>query len=106
MIEESVTQEDIEEKKEMAGWLLFGDGVEKDDEKAVSLLEECVAHGDNVAMVMLAICCALGRGIEYNAERAEALLSDAAQKGNNEARILMELINDGKGKYFIDLESL
>ena len=41
MIEESVTQEDIEEKKEMAGWLLFGDGVEKDDEKAVSLLGEC-----------------------------------------------------------------
>ena len=76
----------------MAGRLLKGDGVEKDEAKAVSLLEDCVSHGDTDAMVMLAKCCALGRGMERNIERAEALLSDAAEKGNKEARSLMKLV--------------
>ena len=90
----------------MAGRLLKGDGVENDEAKAVSLLEDCVAHGDTDAMMMLAKCCALARGMEHNAECAEALVSDAAMKGNDEARILMKLINDWKGKEFIDFESL
>ena len=102
----SVAQGDMEAKREMARRLLEGDSVEKDEEKAVSLLEDCVAHGDADAMVMLAKCCALGRGMEHNAERAEALVSDAAKKGNDEARILMEDINEWKGKESIDLESL
>ena len=91
----------------MAERLLEGDGVDKDEEKAVSLLEECVAHGDTDAMVMLAKCCALGRGTEHDAERAEVLLLDAAEEGNDEARILMQLINDWKGeKQSIGLEGL
>ena len=90
----------------MARRLLEGDGVDKDEAKAVSLLEDCVAHGDADAMVMLAKCCALGRGMEHNAKRAEALVSDAAKKGNNEARILLQLINDWKGKQRVDLERL
>ena len=75
--------------REMARRLMEGDGVDKDEAKAVSLLEDCVAHGDADAMVMLAKCCALARGMERNAERAEALVSEAAKKGNNEARILL-----------------
>ena len=103
---ESATQGDMEEKREMAERLLKGDGVDKDEEKAVSLLEDCVTHGDADAMLMLAKCCALGRGMEHDAECAEALVSDAAKKGNDEARILMELINEWKGKEFMNLESL
>ena len=80
--------------------------MDKDEAKAVSLLEDCVAHGDAVAMVMLAKCCALGRGMEHNAERAEALVSDAAKKGNDEARVLLDIINDWKGRQFIDLKGL
>ena len=102
----STTQEDMEEKREMARRLLEGDGVDKDEAKAVSLLEDCVAHGDADAMVMLAKCCALGRGMEHNAERAEALVSEAAEKGNHEARILLRLINDWKGKEYIYLGGL
>ena len=90
----------------MARRLLEGDGVDKDEAKAVSLLEDCVAHGDADAMVMLAKCCALGRGMEHNAERAEALVSEAAEKGNHEARILLQLINDWKGNERINLRSL
>ena len=81
----------------MAKRLVFGDGVDKDEAKAVSLLEDCVTHGDTDAMVMLAKCCALGRGMEHDAERAEALVSEAADKGNHEARFLLRLINDWKG---------
>ena len=103
---DSATQRDMEAKREMAWRLLKGDGVDKDEAKAVSLLEDCVAHGDADAMVMLATCCAHGSGMEYNAERAEALLSDATMKGNNEARILMELISNWKGKNCMALRSL
>ena len=90
----------------MARRLLEGDGVDKDEAKAVSLLEDCVAHGDVDAMVMLAKCCALGRGMEHNAERAEALVSEAAKKRNHEARILLRIINEWKDKERIDLERL
>ena len=83
-----------------------GDGVDKDEAKAVSLLEDCVAHGDAYAMLMLAKCCALGRCMRHQAERAEALLSEAAEKGNDEARILLQLINEWKGKQRIDLRGL
>ena len=102
----STTQEDMEEKREMARRLMEGDGVDKDEAKAVSLLEDCVAHGDADAMVMLAKCCALGRGMEHNAERAEALVSDAAKKGNDEARFLLQLINDWKGTERLNLWGL
>ena len=105
-LDESATQEDMEAKREMARRLLEGDGVDKDEAKAVSLLEDCVAHGDADAMVMLAKCCALGRGTGQNAERAEALVSEAAEKGNHEARILLQLINEWKGKTHIDLGCL
>ena len=99
-------QEEMAAKRNMARRLLEGDGVDKDKAKAVSLLEDCVAHGDTDAMVMLAKCCALGRGMEHNAERAEALVSEAAKKRNREARFLLQLINDWKGKQCINLWSL
>ena len=102
IVEDSATQEDMEAKREMARRLMEGDGVDKDEAKAVSLLEDCVAYGDADAMVMLAKCCALGCGMKHNAEHAEALVSDAAEKGNDEARILLQLINDWKRKERID----
>ena len=103
---DSATQRDMVANREMAWRLLNGYGADKDEEKAVSLLEDCVARCDVDAMVMLAKCCALGRGIEHDAKRAEALLSDAAKKGNDEARFLMKLINEWKGKESIDLGCL
>ena len=97
-MDDSATQGGMEAKREMARRLMEGDGVDKDEAKAVLLLEDCVAHGDANAMVMLAKCCALGCGIEHNAERAEVLVSDAAKKGNHEARFVLKLINDWKGE--------
>ena len=105
-LDDPVAQEDMEAKREMARRLLEGDGVDKDEAKAVSLLEDCVAHGDADAMVMLAKCCALARGMKRNAERAKALVSNAENKGNHEARILLRLINDWKGKEYIYLGGL
>ena len=105
-LEKSATKGHKEAQKELARRLLEGDDVDKDEAKAVSLLEDCVDHGDAVAMVMLAKCCALGHGMEYNAERAESLVSEAAEKGNHEARLLLQLINDCKGNKTVTLESL
>ena len=101
-----MAQGDMKTKRKMAKRLMEGDGVDKDEAKAVSLLEDCVAHGDADAMVILAKCCVLGCSMEHNAERVEALVSDAAEKGNHEARILLQLINDWKGKEDIDLSGL
>ena len=105
-LEKSATKGHKEAQKELARRLLEGDGVDKDEAKAVSLLEDCVAHGDAVAMVMLAKCCALGHGMEYNAERAEALVSEAADKGNDEAQYLMRFIQEYQEKDKIDLAGL
>ena len=99
-------QKDMDAKREMARRLVEGDGVDKHEAKAVSLLEDCVAHGDADAMVMLAKCCALARGMEHNAERAEALVSEATEKGNHEARTLLQLIKNWKGKQYVDLRCL
>ena len=105
-LEESGAQGDTEAKREMARRLLIGDGVDKNEAKAVSILEDCVVLGDTDAMVMLAKCCVLARGMKHNAERAEALVSDAAEKGNHEARLLMQLINDWNREKSLDLRSL
>ena len=96
----------MEAKRKMARRLLFGNGVDKDEAKAVSILEDCVARGDPAAKYQLAKCFALARGMEHNAERAEALLSDAAEKGHFEARLLMRFISNWKGLQHIDLCSL
>ena len=105
-LEASAAQGHTEAKRELARRLMEGDGVDKDEAKAVSLLEDCVARGDAHAMVVLANCCALARGMEHNAERAEALIKESAEKGNQEAQSLMEVINDCKGKESIFLSGL
>ena len=103
---DSAVKRDMQEKREIAEQLLFGNGVDKDEVKAVTLLEDCVARGDADAMLMLAKCCALGRGMKHNAERAEALVIEAAWKGNNEAWCLRKLINDWKEITSLSLKGL
>ena len=78
----------------------------KTTQKALALLEDCVALGDTEAMLMLAKCCALGHGTGQNAERAESLISDAGKKRNPEALSLMRLIKGWKGRESINLGSL
>ena len=80
--------------------------MDKDEAKALSLLEECVACGDTEAMLLLAEYCAFGRGMEQNKERAEALISDSAKNKNKEAAVLMKAINEWKGDEDIDLTRL
>lgn len=103
---EQMTQEDIKTKREVAKRLLKGKGVDKDESKAVSILEECVAFGDVDSMLTLAKCCAFAHGMEQNVERAMELVSNAAEKGNEEAHGLMKLINDWKGNQSIVLSCL
>ena len=103
---ESIPQEDMKEKREMAMRLLEGDGLNKDEAKAVSLLEDCVADGDADAMAMLAKCCAFGYGIEQSAERANELLSEAAKKGNDDAQGMMEIIEEYEGQTTIVFDGL
>ena len=99
-------QGNVDAKRELAIWMMEGNGVPQNQPKAVALLEDSVALGDTDAMLILAKCCALGYGMEHDAERAESLVSDAANKGNKEALCLMTLINDWKDKNGIDLTSL
>ena len=70
-------------KKELAEKLLAGGN--QNDVRAVSLLEECAAGGDDEAMLMLAKNCVLGRGMEQNVERAKELISESEKRGNSKA---------------------
>lgn len=103
---DSAAQGNVEAMKELAKRLLEEKGVEENEEKAVTLLENCAVLEDADAMLMLAKCCALGRGIERNAERARVLISESAEKGNSEAEHLVKLMRECKGRTGLDLDRL
>lgn len=66
--------------------------------EAVPILERCVRCSDEIAMLMLAECCAFGHGTSHNSERAWALISESAMRGFNEAKRLKELIDGFRGQ--------
>ena len=105
-MEGPVAQSGEETKTELARRLMEGEGMDKDEAKALKLLEECVACGDAEAMLLLAEYCAFGRGMEQNKERAETLISESAKNKNKEAALLMKYINEWKGDEDIDLTRL
>ena len=105
-VDDSLIKKDIKSKKDLAKQLLEGREVEKDEAKAVSLLEECVSHGDANAMLTLAKCCALGRGIKRDAKRAYDLIEESARQGNFEATRLWWLALGCFGAVQIDLDGL
>ena len=101
-----VGQGDKDAKRELARRLMGGNCFPQNCTIAVALLEDCVALGDAVTMLIIAKCFALGRGVEQDVERAESLISEAAKKRNREAQCLMRLINEWKGRESIDLRGL
>lgn len=105
-LEVSAAKGQKDAKKELARRLLEGDGTDKNEAKAASLLEDCAAHGDAVSMLTLAKCAALGRGVQQDARRAETLLREAAQKGSKEAQSLLEVFHKWEGFTDLDLNGL
>ena len=105
-LEVLVSQGHVKAKIELAKRLMEGEGVDKNEPRAVDLLEDCVAFGDAYSMLRLAKCCALGCGIAQNGVRAETLVTESAKKENKEAQTLMEIINDCKEKETISLFGL
>ena len=105
-LESPAEQGNIGAKRELARRLLEGDEVDKNEAKAVSLLDECVALGNTEATLMLINCCALGYGMVPNPQRAEELISEAAAHGSKAAQSLMDLINAWKEKNTIEFNSL
>ena len=85
---------------------LLEKGNNEEKKKAVPILERCVRCGDEIAMLMLAKCCAFGRGTKHNAERAWTLISESALGGNSEATCLKELIEGFRGQETIKPGSL
>ena len=75
-------------KTEVAWFLLAGHVVDRDQEKAVSLLEERVAQDDPDAMWMLALCKEFGMGTEKDLEAANALVTRAREHKNVVAEFL------------------
>ena len=105
-IEEYATQGHVEAKRELARRLMKGKEIEKNEAKAISLLNECVANGDTNASLMLALWCALGRGMEQNVDRAEAIISDCAKRGNESAMYLIGHINRWKKSKAVALDGV
>ena len=102
----SVIQRSTDAKRELAIRLLEGKGMQKNEEKAVALLAECVAHRDIHAMLTLGKCYAHGKGVEPDSERAKTLICNAAKKGNKEAFLLAQMIHEYKGREMIDTKGL
>lgn len=101
-----ITKGDLYAMTEFARRHLEGDGMERDEMKAVEVLEDCAHSEIPDAMLMLAKCCALGRGIARDTRRARKLISDAAKRGNEEAGLLMRLFNELRQQHRVDLWSL
>ena len=101
-----ITKGDLYAMTEFARRHLEGDGMERDEMKAVEVLEDCAHSEIPDAMLMLAKCCALGRGIARDTRRARKLISDAAKRGNEEAGLLMKLFNELRQQHRVDLWSL
>ena len=86
--------DDESAKTKLAWFMLSGLGGAKIEvEKAVKILEERVAAGDNEAMWMLGICKEYGRGTRQDIEGAEELYKQSSESGNEIGKIL-----DWKGK--------
>ena len=84
----------------------MGKGVEKNEARALTLLNECVAGGDSDAMLILAKCCAYGRGMERDAGQAQRLIAEAAKQMNNKAQDFHRLISNYGQQECIDLAGL
>ena len=101
-----MAQGDLRAKAEFARRMLEGEGMNKNEVNAVSLLQDCVRSDIPDAMVMLAKCYALGRGVECNKKQAEKLLSGAAKHGDEEAALLVKLFKEWRKKNELSLWSL
>ena len=104
-LEELAAQGTVKAKQEFSRRLLEGRS-NKNKEKAVALLEDCVSCGDDDALLMLANCCALGLGTNRDVERAKALVREAAKKGQEEGQSLMRLLEIFKNKSEINVSGL
>lgn len=75
---------------------LFGEGVEKDIEKALEYFKHAFMLGDNKAGVQLSIIYFLGEHVEKDLSRSFQYLSDAAKSGDPDALFYM-------GQYYYSL---
>ena len=73
------------------------DGVTRDADRAVVLLEERTKDRDAQAMWLLGLCCEYGMGTEQDTQRAQQLYQQAAQQGNKTAQLLADnLLRNGR----------
>ena len=95
----AVESGDASAKVELAWYKLSGlGGAKKDEEGAVSLLEERVKEGDPDAAWMLGLCCEYGIGINQDLERLELLYQQSSDSGNAVGDFLMWNFSSGRGK--------
>ena len=94
------------QRKRWQNGCLKGKGWRKNEARALTLLNECVAGGDSDAMLILAKCCAYGRGMERDAGQAQRLIAEAAKQMNNKAQDFHWLISNYGQQECIDLAGL
>ena len=67
--------------KTKLAWLMLS-GDDRDEDKAVVMLEERTKERDAEAMWMLGLCCEFGIGTEQELERARSLYQQSSTKKN------------------------
>ena len=77
----------------------YGEGVEKDIDKAIELLREASKQGEENAQYYLGICYYNGEGVEKDVEKYIELIESAANQGNSDAITELGIIyKEGKIK--------
>ena len=75
---------------ELSYWLAqsyyFGDGVQKNEEKAAALYQHAAGQGHPEAQYMLSVCCRNGKGLAQDHAQAAKLLRKAAEQGSTSAQ--------------------
>ena len=79
-------REPFDKTCELAIRYLNGDGVAKDEKRAIKLLEQLAAHGHADAQCSVGICLVNGQGVAKDMGRAAALFKQATDQGHADAQ--------------------
>jgi|GEM_PF-5446218 len=91
-------QGDVDALNEIGNMYFDGQGVEKDDKKALEYYTKAAEKGDTDALINIGVMYANGQGVEKDDKKAFEYLTKAAEKGNANALINIGwMYSDGKG---------
>ena len=95
----SVNKDDIEAMSILGICLIYGNGVEKNEEKGFSYLRQAAEKGDSNAQAYVGFCYYRGKGVEKNKEEAVKWFEISANQGNSSSQRAL-------GRYYLGTDDI